>query len=83
MKHKITWRMEGVVEFDTDETDPRRIADDFDNAQQEGFDFMRYGDCNSFDVIEVDDEHVHNWILSYFKDNEFCPLCSQKRPVSA
>lgn len=83
MKHKIEWRMTGTVEFDTDETDPASIRRDFINAVEGGFDFERAGDVDDFTVTDIDGDHIHDWVLSYFKDSEYCASgCHQRREVT-
>ena len=80
-KHIVTWQWEGDFEFDTDHTAPELIAQDFVNACEEGLEFTR-GDTVDFSVIEVDGEHVHAWIDSYFGDEQLCGNgCGERRRI--
>lgn len=76
--------MTGTLQYDSDETEPEKIRDDFINATEEGFDFMRYGDVDDFQVNDIDGAHVHLWIKSYFGDEEYCAAgCHCRRELTA
>lgn len=80
MKHMIAWSMNGTVEFHSDETDIDAIAEDFDSAVSEGFDFMRRGEIDGMSVDEVDDQHVHMWHSAMRNGFDKCYRCGTQRP---
>lgn len=80
MKHKIAWSMNGTVEFDSDETDLDAIAEDFDSAVSEGFDFMRRGEVDGWSVDEVNDQHIHHWTSVRQDGFDRCFGCGKRRP---
>lgn len=89
MKHVVEWQMSGRIEFDSDETELAEIAQDFQDAVDEGFDPMGpKGEIVSFEVTHVDDQHVHSWVATWDPElgtrnpkKQRCYQCSGRRDL--